>query len=163
MQIDLSRVSDGDSVTLANLFQFYVYDMSDVADRHCNADGRFDVPSFESNGLDIWRQAHLVRVGGNLAGFALVQKRSRITGDDNTWDMDQFFIMQRYRRSGVGANVAIRLFESLRGPWEVRELPTNHRAIAFWRRVIGTYTNGNFKEEIFDDQRWHGPVQSFES
>jgi predicted acetyltransferase len=73
----------------------------------------------------------------------------------------EFFVMRKYRRQGVGTVVATRLFDSFRGRWEVRELKTNLAAIAFWRRVIGAYTNGNYEETLIDDERWHGPVQSF--
>jgi len=29
--------------------------------------------------------------------------------------------------------------------------------------VIADYTRGDFRETIFDDERWRGPVQSFRS
>ena len=161
MQIDLVPASIHDAATLTNLFQYYVYDLSDVVDGDLGADGRFVVHAFDAYWSDGWRHPHLVRVDGKLAGFALVQQRSRITGDDRTWDVAEFFVMRKYRRQGVGSAVATRLFDAFRGSWEVRELKKNHAAIAFWRRVIAVYTKGDFEETLFDDDRWRGPVQSF--
>jgi len=85
MQIDLAPASLDDAARLTNLFQFYVYDLSDIVGADCDADGRFALPSFDAYWSDAWRHPHLVRVDGKLAGFALVQGRSRITGDENTW------------------------------------------------------------------------------
>jgi len=161
MQIDLVRASIHDAATLTNLFQYYVYDMSNLVDEELGADGRFVLRPLDAYWSDRWRHPHLVRVDGNLAGFALVQQRSRMTGDDRTWDVAEFFVMRKYRRHGVGSAIATRLFDAFRGPWEVRELEKNHAAIAFWRRVISVYTNGDFQETLVDDERWRGPVQSF--
>jgi predicted acetyltransferase len=163
MQIDLVRASSEDATTLSNLFQYYVYDMSEFVDLDVVEQGRFAERSFEPYWTDPRRHPQFVRVDGKLAGFVLVHQKSRITGDENTWDLDQFFVMRKYRRRGVGQSVATRVFEMFRGPWEVREVHSNLPAIAFWRRVIGNFTAGNFKETLFDDERWRGPVQSFQS
>jgi predicted acetyltransferase len=161
MQIELVRAVPSDAGTLANLLQYYVYDLTEIVDSALGGDGRFVVPSLDAYWSDAWRHPHLVRVDGKLAGFALVQQRSRITGDETTWDVAEFFVMRRYRRQGVGTIVATRLFDSFRGRWEVRELKANLAATAFWRRVIGAYTNDTYEETLIDDERWHGPVQSF--
>jgi predicted acetyltransferase len=161
MQIELQRALHHDAPILTNLFQYYVYDMSEIVDVDVGADGRFAPRPLDDYWSDAWRYPHIVRVDGNLAGFALVQQRSRITGDEHTWDVAEFFVMRKYRRHGVGSAVATRVFDAFRGYWEIRELKSNHAAIAFWRRVIAAYTKGNFTEAVLDDDRWHGPVQSF--
>ena len=163
MQIDLALAPVQDAAVLANLFQYYVYDLSDVVDVDVAADGRFVLPSFDAYWSDPWRHPHLVRVDGTVAGFALVHQRSRLTGDAKTWDIAEFFVMRKYRRQGVGKAVATRVFDSFRGKWEVRERKANVAAIAFWRSVIAAYTKGAFTETVLDDERWRGPVQSFQN
>jgi predicted acetyltransferase len=163
MQIDVADAGIHDVNTLLNLLQYYVYDLSEIVGLECGVDGRFVLPSIDSYWSEPARHAHLIRVDEKLAGLALVHQRSRISGDENTWDMAEFFIMRKYRRSGVGTAAAMRIFDAYRGPWEVRELNRNHRAIAFWRAVIATYTRGNYREDLLDDERWRGPVQSFRS
>ena len=163
MPIDLVRASVEEAAILTNLFQYYVYDLSDVVDTALGADGRFVLPSFEAYWSDPWRHPYLVRVDGTVAGFVLVHQRSRLTGDDKTWDIAEFFVMRKYRRHGVGTAVATRVFNSFRGKWEIRELKANAAAIAFWRSVIATYTKGDFTETLLDDERWRGPVQSFQN
>lgn len=45
----------------------------------------------------------------------------------------------------------------------VSDVRPNLGAHAFWRRVIGRYTDGRFRDVDLDTPRWRGPVQSFES
>lgn len=57
-----------------------------------------------------------VRVDGKLAGLALVIQQSYLSGDRNTTDIDEFFIMRKYRRRGVGKEAAMRIFDSTHRP-----------------------------------------------
>lgn len=148
---------------LAALLELYVYDFSAMLDLDVGEDGRFVVPAIDPYWADPRCHPFLLRVDGTLAGFALVQRRSRLTGDEAVTDMAEFFVLRRYRRHGVGARAAHWLFERFRGPWEVRQRPQNEAATAFWRRVIGRYTGGRLEELRLDDERWRGPVQRFDS
>jgi predicted acetyltransferase len=143
---------------VANLFQLYVHDFSEIVPVVVGDDGRFSVPPFET-----WQHRFLLRVEGRWAGFAMVNQRSRITGDPTTWDVAEFFVMRGYRRGGVGARAATELFARFPGRWEVRQTPTNVAATAFWRAVIGSFTDWQFDETVHDSERWRGPVQSFAS
>jgi predicted acetyltransferase len=104
-----------------------------------------------------------VRVDAQTAGFALVHRRSRITGDTDTWDVAEFFVMRPYRRKGAGSQAAHQMFDRFRGRWEVRQLHANTAATQFWRAVIARYTRGRYSEAVCDDDRWRGPVQAFDN
>lgn len=157
MNVEVAPVRAAEASVLAGLLQLYVYDFSETLGLDVSDDGRYLVPQTEG------RDAFLVRVDGKVAGFALHQPTSRLTGDIGVHDMAEFFILQRYRRSGVGEQAACWLFDHFPGRWEVRQRKENARAIAFWRRVIARYTDGRFEEEILDDDRWKGPVQRFDN
>jgi predicted acetyltransferase len=98
---------------------------------------------------------------GKYAGFALVDPFVRI-GTEGQW-MDQFFVLKKYRRRGVGHRMAQSVFAALPGRWEVGQMPQNHAAQAFWRKVIGAYTGGLFKEHEVRGEGWQGLVQVFDS
>ncbi len=66
---------------------------------------------------------------------------------------------------GIGRLAAFAAFDMFRGLWEVNEIPSNARAIAFWRSVISEYTSGRFEEttygegdpcQVFDNRRQSG-------
>ena len=45
----------------------------------------------------------------------------------------------------------------------MRQKAENQAATAFWRTVIGRYSGGRFEDVVWDDARWRGPVQRFDS
>jgi predicted acetyltransferase len=59
--------------------------------------------------------------------------------------------MRKYRGIGVGQRVAFHLFDLYPGEWEISEIPRNYPAQAFWRKTIGRYTNGQFREVVEED------------
>jgi predicted acetyltransferase len=86
-------------------------------------------------------------VDGRLAGFALLRRGTcfperDVLGDDSGMMITEFFVMRKYRRQGIGKQVAPELFEHYPGRWEVAELPQNAARLAFWRKTIGEYTRG---------------------
>ena len=56
-------------------------------------------------------------MGGRYAGLALANPAVRI-GTEGCWT-DQFFVVRKYRRRGVGASLARAVFAALPGRWEV--------------------------------------------
>ena len=150
VDIDLVDATAKDRSVLERLGQLYAYDFSEILGVDVGEDARFRSISL-GNWRDESRRRFIVRVGGHLAGFALVRKGSVLTSEPDVTDMDEFFVMRKYRRYGVGAEVAKRLFDMFQGRWEVRELAPNVAAQAFWRSVIGDYTGGRYEERVIED------------
>jgi predicted acetyltransferase len=102
----------------------------------------------------------LVKINEKYAGFALVRKIIHEDKDNKFhYSMAEFFILKKYRKSGVGKQTAFHLFDLFPGTWEVAEIKENIPAQKFWRKIISEYTNDNYKEIQKDD--WEGPIQSF--
>ncbi len=157
------EVVSAERPTLESLLQLYVYDLSGLFSLDVGDDGRYRTPPIDPWFIDPRNHAFLLRVEGKLAGFALVQRRSRLTGDESITDMAEFFVLKKFRGQRVGERFAAMLFERFVGPWEVRQRTANQPATAFWRRIIGRYTGGRFTDEVIDDERWRGPIQRFDS
>lgn len=163
MPVQCSLAGPADHPRLLALLQLYAYDFSEILPLDVTDDGRFHVPAVAEHLTDPRNHAFVLRIDGRLAGFALVQPHSYLTGDPGVFDLAELFVLRRYRRCGVGEQVASELFDRFLGPWEVRQKAENQAATAFWRRVIGRYTHGQFQEQQLDDARWRGPVQRFDS
>jgi predicted acetyltransferase len=161
--VQIIEAGPDDEARLGGLFALYTYDFSEILGLDVGENGRFSTPPLDVYWTDPRRHAFLVRVDEKLAGFALVEERSHLTGADAVNDMVEFFVVRKYRRRGVGDHAAGWLFDRFRGPWEVRQRAENQAATAFWRRAIARYTGGHFDEVLWDDARWRGPVQRFES
>ncbi len=150
-----------DEPVLRNLAQLYAYDFAELMGWELPDGGRFPDDIVDGCFDGGHRHPFLLRAGDRLAGFAIVDTRSRLTGDDGVRDMAEFFVARTARRRGVGSAAARALFDRFGGRWEVRQTARNTAALAFWRDVIGRYTGGRFDEAIHDCPRWRGPVQTF--
>jgi predicted acetyltransferase len=146
-----------------NLTPLYIHDLSAFTDFEVEDDGTFRAPpSFAAYWESADRHPFVLRADGKIAGFALIRQ---LEPDPLTFDMGEFFVLRRYRRSGVGRTAACALFDRFKGRWEVRELIANLPAQGFWRRIIGDYTGGDFKEtrEYFERYKRDFIVQRFRS
>lgn len=153
MNLDIAPASDADYSVVANLARFYYYDMAEHAGWNFPPDGLFDAGDQLANYWGLpggrrwppeWRGIpFLIRVDGHPAGFALVK---RMAEQPPVFDMGEFFIGRQHRRLGLGRRAATTLFDRFEGDWEVREMPSNLAAQAFWRRIIADYTGGAFAE-----------------
>lgn len=153
---------------LERLIQLYAYDFSEIMPSDVDELGVFaGGTALAKCWTEPWRHAYLIRTApaaeGRIAGFAILDERSRLTGDPDVADVAEFFVLRRYRRQGVGIVAAAAAFALFPRRWEVRQTAANAPATAFWRRAIRAYTNGAYSESIVEDARWHGPVQSFDA
>ncbi len=161
METTVSPATAADESVLRNLAQLYAYDFAEIMGWDIPASGRFPDAIVDGSFEGGRRHPFLLHAAGALAGFAIVDTSSRLSGDKGVFDMAEFFVARTVRRRGVGAAAARALFDRFGGRWEVRQTARNTAALAFWRTVIADYTGGAFSESFHDTTAWHGPVQSF--
>lgn len=140
---------------LENLLQLYQYDFSEIEDGSVGSDGRYHYISVDEFWAEPEPHAYLFRLDGEIAGLGLVcrEPSHRVPGDV-VWWMYEFFVMRKFRRTGVGSRAARTIFELHPGTWELDETPHNSAATVFWRRVIKDHC-GRFDD--FDRVDDHGP------
>jgi predicted acetyltransferase len=168
MNVALVEASPSAEPLLDRLMQLYAYDFSEFMPSDVDELGRFaGGAALATCWQEPWRHAYLIRVtpedGNHIAGFAILDERSRLTGDPDVADVAEFFVLRRYRRQGVGLAAAAAAFALFPRRWEVRQTAANLVATAFWRRAIDAYTHGAYEETFVADARWHGPVQTFDA
>jgi predicted acetyltransferase len=146
--VALDVASPGDAGLLANLLELYVHDLSEVFPRiQIGADGRFGYDSLSLYWSEPERRfPFFIRCDGRIAGFVLVTRGSPASDDPDVFDVAEFFILRRYRRSGVGRLAAFLLWDRLPGRWIVRVSEANRGAMPFWAGVVAEYTKGALTE-----------------
>ena len=139
-QVEVVAAALDQKPILANLLELYSHDFSEISDLHLDSDGRF---GYEHLPL-YWQESNhypfLIKVNGNLAGFVFVRKGSEISGDENIWDVAEFFIVRGYRRHRIGMKAAHEIWRRFPGLWEIRVTHTNTAAQAFWSQAIPSFT-----------------------
>lgn len=95
-------------------------------------------------------QSHplLILKGPDPVGFALVTRQRIAAAGEVAADyhMSEFFVRKAHRRAGIGRDAATLIFDRFAGQWEIVEYLRNPGAVAFWRRVLATYSKGRFTE-----------------
>ena len=163
VDVEITQATPDDAPMLAALAELYIYDFTEFTAEDPGDDGRFPTDWLARMWTEPEHYAFVARVDGKLAGFALVRRGSEFGNDSLPWNMAEFFVMRKYRRTGVGRTLATSMFDRFRGTWEVHQIAKNTPAQAFWRRIIGDYTSGAYEERVLDDPTRGGPVQFFES
>lgn len=65
--------------------------------------------------------------------------------DSTAFDVAEFFVLARFRRSGVASRAAHAVFDQLVGDWIVRVAEQNSAGLAFWQSAIHAYTRGQIE------------------
>ena len=86
-----------------------------------------------------------------MAGFALAKRGSPADDDPMVLDVEEFFILRQYRRTGVGRRAAALLWKRLPGRWTVRVAEANLSALRFWRSVVAELVDESASEFPFSD------------
>ena len=160
MNVEIRRASTDDRPAISRMLELYQHDLSDIWDQDLDANGEYGY-SVDRYWQDSGCHPFVAVVGGRYAGFALVDGAVKV-GAEGHW-MDQFFVLRKYRRQGIGATLATHVFARLPGMWEVGQMPRNAPARLFWRSVVSAYAQGAFTEHPLTGGGWEGWVQRFAS
>jgi predicted acetyltransferase len=135
-----ARASAADRQWLTNVYPFYLHDLSEFDEHYYTLNDR---GLWEPDHLPSWLQddtdhSLIIRQSETRVGFALVNHAPSVHMMPGFhFRLAEFFILKRYRRTGIGLRAAQALFDRFRGRWQLSILARNAPAIAFWRRVLG--------------------------
>lgn len=155
-RVELQPIPETDKLVLRNLLNLYLYDLSEFKGTDVNDHGCFEYPRVDQYWYDDACLPFFIRVDDQIAGFVLIHPYDLL--EQHRHVVSEFFVLRKYRRSGVGAEAARLIFARYPGPWEVSEIPDNLPSQAFWRRIIGELTQGDYQETAINGR----PVQYFE-
>jgi predicted acetyltransferase len=140
--VELIAATEDDKAVLANLLQFYCYEMSAVRGYDLTEHGTYNYRYLDHYFIETERHAFLLRDGGALAGF--VMSRVLPTGER---EVAEFFVVRSHRRNGVGTRAAEALFDMYPGRWAVTYDDLNADGSAFWPVVAQRVAAGGVQRE----------------
>jgi len=139
--------------------QFYIYDFSEYVEYDVEDNGLFAPYPYLD---DYWKGTsnkfpYIIKKDDKYVGFVLVKF---IESQERMYfSIAEFFILKKYRLTGIGKAIAVMLFDLHKGQWEVFQKESNKPAQIFWKKVIEEYTKGQYKERSEDGKR----IQNFEN
>jgi predicted acetyltransferase len=161
--VEVIPATPDQSPILANLLELYAHDFSEFHDIELREDGRFGYRSLPLYWSEPDRHPFLVRIDGKLAGLVLVKRGSELSGNENVWDIAEFFVMRGYRRRGMGTQIAHKVWKHFPGAWEVRVMQSNAAAFHFWRHAIAKFTDATVSPQSIEKDGVTWQLFSFES
>jgi predicted acetyltransferase len=162
--VSLIAATESDAALLANLLELYIHDLTEIfGSLEIGPDGRFGYRRLPLYWSEPRRFPFVIRSGSRVAGFALAKRGSPADGDPMVLDVEEFFVLRQYRRSGVGRRAAALLWKGLAGRWTVRVAEANSSALRFWRSVVAELADESASEFPFSDGGRDWRVLSFTS
>lgn len=142
MNIELQQININKKAKLEKSLQLYLHNTSidfpiDFNNEEC---------TYSYEGLDKYlegkeNKAFLILKDKKVVGFILAD----ITKEKNV--IQEMFVLNNFKRQGIGQKAVKLLFDKYNGYWEVKSLPNSKGAETFWITIIKDYTNNNYKLE----------------
>ena len=159
-----ARDTEGDRLWIQSVYRDYLDDLAPAA-----GTGTFpalgEVGHREPDQLFRWfRDPNsfplVILRASQPVGFALVVRSGAAGGVGAgappraaiDYRMAEFFIARAMRRLGIGATAVRLIFSRFAGRWEITEYLRNASAVSFWRRVVASYTRGEYRERIVNGE-----------
>jgi predicted acetyltransferase len=93
-------------------------------------------------------------VDGKPAGFSLIlcgpYLPDGLAAQGIEFVIYGIFVLHAYRGTEVAQRAADMCVDRHRGKWEIVTYPKNNRNVAFWKKMVNRYTDGNFVKESVD-------------
>lgn len=128
------EAKENNRLLLWNIFQKFLYEMTNYYDDEMDSDGNYHYGYFDSYFEEAGRKALMIYKEGTLVGFAMLHTYSYINAHpDNV--LAEFTIFPMYRGKHLGRQAAEMLFHTYRGTWELKYNERNIGAKALWNKV----------------------------
>jgi len=142
MGITLKEIELEKKDILNNLMQLYLHNISlnfpiDF-DSNTGMYGYDDIEKYFENDNN---KAFFILKENEIAGFMLID----LSDEKNI--VQEMFVLNNYKRKGVGKTAVSILFDKFRGNWEIKSLPCSESAEKFWISSVKEYTNDQFDLE----------------
>lgn len=142
MDIKLKEISLNKKNILDNLIQLYLHDISlDFPIDFDSSTGLYKYDNIKKYFKNENNKAFFILNNKEIVGFILL---------DFSIDkiiIQEMFILNNYRRMGIGKIAVNLIFDKFKGIWEIKSLPCSINAERFWTSTIKEYTNNNFERQ----------------
>lgn len=133
-EIKLEKVTYSRKDLLKNLMSLYLHELSLYSkDLDISNDG-----FFEYDGLDLfWEKEELIPLviysADNIVGFILLTSPPYAPKDIDIC-IHEFFILNKYRKQGIGTNAINKVMKKYKGKYYITQLENNKPAVQFWQK-----------------------------
>lgn len=144
-ELNIVPVDASNRATFDRLIQCYECEFSAITEKQPTAEGVFPLDTH----LDDCHEGFLAYLGDIPVGFSVIALKP-----DECYEVCEFFIVPVFRKKHLGYHLTASVFDRYPGSWEVKQIAGADDAMAFWRKAIDRYTDGEYQEDIYSDPYW---------
>lgn len=142
MDIKLKEIKLNQQNILENLLQLYLHNLSlDFPIEFDSNVGKYKYDDINKYFESKNNKAFFIYYQNELAGFVLIDLFKELNV------IQELFILNNYKRRGIGKIAINKVFDQFKGNWEIKTVPCSKSAESFWQNVVSEYTKGNFNLE----------------
>lgn len=156
-KVVLIKVNKENIDALKNLYQLYQYDFNVMHADDLNS-GELNEEDFNIDNyiIDSDKVAYLFRVENKIVGFTMLNDYPYLLPEKITC-LSEFFVMEEYRRLGVGLSAAKQIFVKYPGRIILEVRKSNLKAEPFWNKAISSFgvKSHEIRNERYRDVDWN--------
>ncbi len=107
MDVTLHLMSVDEKALLIRLMELYSYEFTAFSNDDINEYGYYGYDHIDDYWNENGRFPYLIRADGKIAGFALICPHCDYREEPDARCFGEFFVMLKYRRMGIGKQVAM--------------------------------------------------------
>lgn len=133
MNIEITRIARDQKETFLNLYNLYLYDLSEFTLEDPTNSGMFDPTNtyiyLEKDEL----HPYFIVNDSKIIGFILVCAPPFVP-EDVDYTVQELFILKKYRGTNIASITVEKVLGQLSGKISICQLAANQRAVAFWKK-----------------------------
>lgn len=136
--IKLQLVKDSEKEFLYNIFQKYLYEMTNYYDDEMDDKGNYLYRYFDNYFVEPTRKALFIICDRKIVGFMMLNNHSYIN-EKPDYVIAEFSIFPMYRKKGIAQEAIALAYSQYPGKWELKFSLKNKPAVNFWRKSTETF------------------------
>lgn len=158
--MNITRATAAEQTLLYRLLQLYYFESSRWSGEDAQNDGLYDtdydgVAHYTSGATK--DEAWLVRVGGLIAGFALIERYE--CGGRLVHEFADLFILPKYRAKGIASRLVEELVLPADHAWLIAVFRADINASKFWKKLFDRLPFGSVREVKGDPEFYQYMVE----
>jgi len=145
MKLELIHVKENDKSILKKLLELYDSEPNDYEEKEECKREPYEYKYLEHYFSQKNWWAYFIMANDDYAGFVMINPMAEVSDAETDYSISEFFVMPKYRRTGVGRFAVYKTLDTHKGKWQLTRDPRDKNSVSFWNKIIDEYTNGNFE------------------
>lgn len=133
--IRLERIKKKNYTLFKNLYQFYIYELSEFKEFPLNNFGKFEDSITNLYLIEEDLLPYFIIYNEKVVGFILIQSGNWSPSSSIDYYIGEFFILRMYQKNGLGYKAIKEVFKIHKGVYLVGQISSNIPAIKFWNNL----------------------------